>query len=238
MIGALFMLALRQAAAPRRAVFLALLALLPLGLAALIRALANIDGGELIGGVLEGLVVNIVLPLVVMVLATSAFGNEVEDRTLSLLTTKPVPALEHCACQADSDNHRGCAPADCSFGGCDHDGPGRQRKSSGGPRPQGRWLGVVTYASAFTWAGLLTTRALGFGLIYVLLWEAIITGFLEGARYLSVRSYTQGTMHGLDDTTFNEALAIDLQAALIGAALVTALFFFLSVRRLSRMDVP
>ena len=237
MIGALFMLALRQAAAPRRAVFLALLALLPLGLAALIRALANIDGGELIGGVLEGLVVNIILPLVVMVLATSAFGNEVEDRTLSLLTTKPVPRWSIVLAKLIATIIV-AAPLLIAVSAVvtmmDPDGSGKAAAAAAA----GTLVGVVTYASAFTWAGLLTTRALGFGLIYVLLWEAIITSFLEGARYLSVRSYTQGTIHGLDETTFNETLAIDLQAALIGAALVTALFFFLSVRRLSRMDVP
>ena len=237
MIGALFMLALRQAAAPRRAVFLALLALLPLGLAALIRALANIDGGELIGGVLEGLVVNIILPLVVMVLATSAFGNEVEDRTLSLLTTKPVPRWSIVLAKLIATIIV-AAPLLIAVSAVvtmmDPDGSGKAAVAAAA----GTLVGVVTYASAFTWAGLLTTRALGFGLIYVLLWEAIITSFLEGARYLSVRSYTQGTIHGLDETTFNETLAIDLQAALIGAALVTALFFFLSVRRLSRMDVP
>ena len=91
MTGAIFTLALRQAAAPRRAIFLVLLALLPLGLAVIIRGLGNPGGGDLIAGVLEALVIHVVLPLVVIVLATSAFGNEVEDRTLSLLTTKPVP---------------------------------------------------------------------------------------------------------------------------------------------------
>ena len=237
MIGALFMLALRQAAAPRRAVFLALVALLPLGLAALIRALANSDGGQLIGGVLEGLIVSIVLPLVVMVLATSAFGNEVEDRTLSLLTTKPVPRWSIVLAKLAATIIV-AAPLMIAVSAVvtmmDQDGSGKAAVAAAA----GTLVGVVTYASAFTWAGLLTTRALGFALIYVLLWEAIITGFLEGARYLSVRSYTQGTMHGLDETTFSETLAIDLQAALIGSALVTALFFFLSVRRLSRMDVP
>ncbi len=237
MIGALFMLALRQAAAPRRAVFLALVALLPLGLAALIRALANSDGGQLIGGVLEGLIVSIVLPLVVMVLATSAFGNEVEDRTLSLLTTKPVPRWSIVLAKLAATIIV-AAPLLIAVSAVvtmmDPDGGGRAAAVAAA----GMLVGVVTYASAFTWAGLLTTRALGFALIYVLLWEAIITSFLEGARYLSVRSYTHGTMHGLDETTFSETLAIDLQAALIGSALVTALFFFLSVRRLSRMDVP
>ena len=98
-------------------------------------------------------------------------------------------------------------------------------------------IGVVAYASTFTWLGLLTTRALGFGLVYVLLWEALITSFLSGTRYLSIRSYIFGTAYGLNDS-FGEDLTIALTPALVGAALVTVVFFLLTVRRLSRMDVP
>ena len=99
-------------------------------------------------------------------------------------------------------------------------------------------VGVAAYAAAFTWLGLITTRALGFGLIYVLLWEALITSFLSGARYLSIRSYIFGTAHGLNDQAFGEDLTIAMTPALVGAALVTVVFFLLTVRRLSRMDVP
>ena len=53
-----------------------------------------------------------------------------------------------------------------------------------------------------------------------------------------MRSYTLSTMQGLDETTFSEIPSIDFQAALGGAAIVTVLFFMLSVRRLSRMDIP
>ena len=237
MTGALFALALRQAAAPRRAVFLVLLSLLPLGLAALIRGLGNPGGGDLIAGVLEALVIHVVLPLVVIVLATSAFGNEVEDRTLSLLTTKPVPRWSIVLAKLAATIIV-AAPLMIAVSAIvtmmDPDGNGKAATAA----TAGALVGVVTYASAFVWAGLITTRALGFALIYVLLWEAVITSFLEGARYLSVRSYTLGTMHGLDETTFSEELSIDLQAALGGAAIVTVLFFILSVRRLIRMDIP
>ena len=94
----------------------------------------------------------------------------------------------------------------------------------------------MAYASAFTWLGLLTTRALGFGLVYVLLWEALITTFLSGTRYLSIRSYIFGTAYGINDV-FGEDLTIAMTPALVGAALVTVVFFLLTVRRLSRMDI-
>ena len=102
----------------------------------------------------------------------------------------------------------------------------------------GAAVGVAVYASVFTWAGLVTTKALAFGLVYVLLWEALITGFLSGTRYLSIRSYTIGVMHGMEGSPFSGDLAIGYTTAVAGAVVVTVAFFALAVRRLSRMDVP
>ena len=102
------------------------------------------------------------------------------------------------------------------------------------------FTGVVTYTTIFTWAGLVSTRALGFALIYVFLWEGLISSFLSGVRYLSVRGYTLAILHGIDDKSF-ETLGlrvIEFPAALVGAAVVTVVFFWLTVRRLRRMDVP
>ena len=101
-------------------------------------------------------------------------------------------------------------------------------------------VGVVTYAAIFTWAGLISSRALAFALVYVFLWEGIIASFLSGIRFISVRSYTISVMHGLsgDKLASLEEFAIQLPVALAGAALMTTLFLLLTVRRLRRMDVP
>ena len=237
MIRALFLLSLRQAASPRRLLLLGAISLFPVGLAYLLVRLGDADQGGLVEGVVEGLVVSLVLPLVTMVLATGAFGNEMEDRTLTLLTTKPVPrwslvlsklmasivvagpimvAVAIVVMALPPDREGGVIVA----------------------AAVGAAVGVVVYASVFTWAGLVTTKALAFGLVYVLLWEALITGFLSGTRYLSIRSYVIGVMHGMEGGPFNGDLAIGLTAAVVGAAVVTALFFALAVWRLSRMDMP
>ncbi len=86
----------------------------------------------------------------------------------------------------------------------------------------------------------MSSRALGFALIYVFLWEGLISSFLGGVRYLSVRGYTLAILHGMDDKSF-ESLGqrvIEFPAPTVGAAAVTMVFFWLSVRRLRRMDVP
>ena len=228
------MLAFRQALTRRKVALLIILALLPLGLAVILDSTVG-EAGTLIGPVLGGLVVSVTLPITVMVLATGAFGNEVEDRTLSLLTTKPVPrwtiVLAKFAATVVVAAPLMAAVA-AAITAMDPDGTGNAPIVAA----IAVVVGVVAYASAFTWLGLLTTRALGFGLVYVLLWEALITSFLSGTRYLSIRSYIFGTAYGLNDS-FGEDLTIALTPALVGAALVTVVFFLLTVRRLSRMDI-
>ena len=100
---------------------------------------------------------------------------------------------------------------------------------------------MVRQATAiFTWAGLMTSRALGFALIYVFLWEGVLASFLGGIRYLSVRGYTLTIMHQLEQDTL-EVLgerAIEFPAAVVGAIAVTVVFFALTVYRLKKMDVP
>ena len=234
MIAALFMLALRQAVTRRKVALLIILALIPLGFASI---LVSVDAGDgaLIGPVLGGLVIYVTLPITVMVLATGAFGNEVEDRTLSLLTTKPVPrwtivlAKFAATVVVAAPLMAGVAAIITMM---DPEGTGNAPLAAA----VAVVVGVVAYASAFTWLGLLTTRALGFGLVYVLLWEALITSLLSGTRYLSIRSYIFGTAYGLNDV-FGEELTIALTPSIVGATLVTVVFFLLTVRRLGRMDI-
>ena len=102
------------------------------------------------------------------------------------------------------------------------------------------FTGVLAYAAIFTWVGLITSRALAFGLIYVFLWEGLLSSFLGGVRYFSVRAYTLAILHGMDENHF-EALGervIEFPAAIAGAIAVTVVFFLLAVRRLRGMDVP
>ena len=237
MIGALFLLSLRQAASPKRLLLLGAISLFPVGLAYLLVRLGDVDQGGLVEGVVEGLVVSLVLPLVTMVLATGAFGNEVEDRTLSLLTTKPVPRWSLVLSKLMSTIVV-AGPIMVIVAVVVTALPPDREGGVIVAAAVGAAVGVVVYASVFTWAGLVTTKALAFGLVYVLLWEALITTFLSGTRYLSIRSYAIGVMHGMEGSPFNEDLAIGFTTAVVGAVVVTVAFFALAVRRLSRMDVP
>ena len=230
--------ALRQAASPGRLAMILLLGLLPLAVAGILRGTGSDD--DLIRVVLDPLVISLFLPIAVMTVATTAFGNEVEDRTLGLLTTKPASRAYIVLVKLGATLAI-TAPLAVVLSAivammADSGDPARAALAAA----IGAALGVLAYATIFIWAGLITGRALGFGLAYVLIWEALMTSLIDGARFLSVRSYTKSIMEGLDHGTFDvfAQTPIGLPVALIGVVIVSVVFTFLTVRRLSNMDVP
>lgn len=251
-MGQIFRLSLRQLASRSRLLLIVFLAALPVGLAALISALLGEDESsntEFTNTLLDGLLIAGALPIVTMVLATATFGNELEDRTLSYLTLKPLSRTRIVLPKLLAAIVVGGPLLIISgvvatlLGGSAFgavllviEGEVQAALAVG----LALLAGVVTYAAIFTWAGLMSTRALAFALIYVLLWEGLISSLMPGVRYLSVRGYTLAIMHGLDDRTFADLgdRVIEFPAAIVGAVATTAVFFLLTVRRLYRMDVP
>ncbi len=248
----MFRLSLRQLATRRRLLLVLLLVALPIGLAALVSATLNEDESsneDFINILLDGMLIAGILPIVTMVLATSAFGNELEDRTLGYLVMKPLSRLRIVIPKLLASVAVGAPLLIASGIGATllgASGLGKELLVLDGDLRAAVAVGVavlagvVTYATIFLWAGLMTSRALAFALIYVFLWEDLIGTYLEGIQYLSVRAYTLGILHGMDEGTFEslEGRVIEFQAAIVGAVVVTALFFWLTVRRLRRMDVP
>ena len=239
-MSAVFRLSMRQMASRWRLTLIAFLAALPVIIVAW--AAWNGDGSvdaELVQVLIEQLMIGVVLPIVTITLATTAFGNEIEDRTLGLLATKPLahwrialPKLLASVALAAPPLIAGALAA-------------MLIAFEGDVRPAlsvcaGILCGTIAYSAIFTWAGAITSRALGFALVYVFLWESLIAGYLEGVRYLSVGAYTRAVAYTLDKTAL-EMLgerAIEFEAALVGAALVTAAFFLLTALRLRRMEIP
>jgi ABC-2 type transport system permease protein len=241
-MSAIFWLSIHQLTGRWRIILVLLLAALPVGLAVIVHFAAKGDTSfnrDFTNILLDGMLIAGILPIVTMALATSAFGNELEDKTLGYLVLMPVPRWQIVLPKVLASLII-CGPILLAGGvaatllGFD----GEARPAIAVAVALG--AGVLAYAAIFTWAGLVTTRALPFALVYVLLWEGVISSFIDGVNYLSVRGYTLAIMSGLDEPSFHalEDRVIEFPVAVVGAAIVTVLFLFLGVRRLRRMDVP
>ena len=237
-MSSVYRLTLRQLSGRWRLLIMAVLAAMPVIIVLLmLRSSGAPSVAEFEVGVLSAMLAGSIAPLVVLAIAAAAFANEVEDRTLANLTLAPISrwqivvpkllatitiAAPFIAVSAFATSHfafLGDARATFAV-------------------TVSAVIGVALYASAFVWLGLVSTQAIGIGLLYIVLWEGFFSGFVEGVRLLSIRHYAIAIMHGLDERRFAMNDHPALWIALLMALLLFGGFLALSVRRLRRMDVP
>ena len=236
------MLTLRQLAGARRLTIVGAIAALPAVLAIYSRQTGGASAEEFANATVDGLIAALVMPIVTMTLATASFGNELEDRTLSFIALQPIARWKTALAKL-------AAPALTAVPLVTLGAAAAAWIELSGDAGAARTAlaiavsvaaGSFAYCCVFTWLGLMTSRALAAALVYVFLWEAAVATFIGGARYLSVRGFTLGMMNGMDEEGLSTLAdrAIELPAAIIGAAAVSLIFYALTVRRLKRMDVP
>ena len=162
------------------------------------------------------LVVPTLLPIVVLIPATAAFGNELEDGTLSYLLMKPVsrlrlvlgkyaamllvtiPALLIGLAITTLIASRGPDAGDL----------GRVLVAMAGASA----VAVALLGAVFLLVSLLIPRALLAGMIYIFAWESLLGRFLPGVRAISSREHALRVFDGIlnDDfpTASNAALTM------------------------------
>ncbi len=199
------------------------------------------------------LVAPTLLPISVLILATGALGNELEDRTLPYLTLKPVSRLRivveklagvlavalptilagllvtfAIVSLADDPfvNIAGNFGVDQSLA------PVLWASLAAGA------AGIVAFSAIFLTVSLYVPRALLTGIIYSFVWESLLGRFLPGIRVVSVRHYVQSIFVGLlDDRRIQIDNAFSPTSSLItlGAACLVAIV--LATWRLRRMNL-
>jgi len=238
-VAAIFSLTVRQLGGSRKLWLVLGLVALPV-LAALLFHLANSTStpDEFADDITRTLIASAILPLVMLLLATAAFGNEVGDRTLVYLMTKPVARWRIVAPKLAATILVGGVPVAVSGAlavAVVAEGNARGALATG----VGLLVGAAAYAAIFTWAGLATRHALVIGLVYVFVWEAALAAYLDGIRFLSVRRFTLALIHGLDQVRLATVdINLSATAGWVGMALVLVGFSALMTRKLTRMDVP
>jgi ABC-2 type transport system permease protein len=191
----IFWLTLRQLLGRRRIALVILLVALP-ALVAIVYRLGSQDTAAekwTANTLMDGLIVTTLLPLVALIFGTAALGAEIEDGTAVYLLSKPVsrrtviaskllPAwLLTVALVAGSAAISGII----ALGGSDDQAVVRGFIAA-------LVLGSFAYTALFVLLSVTISRALIAGLVYVFVWEGVVTQLFSGTRFLSIRQYSLG----------------------------------------------
>lgn len=238
-----FWLTARQFLEGRSIRIVALLAAVPilLGGIEIIAVGDNVDVRRLLGNVFNDLSIPTLLPVIALILSSTAIGNEISDRTLPYITLKPWSRMRLIQEKFTATVVIGTVIAIAltfvawiilAVVGSDFDGRLLLAMAVA------CFLAVAGYSAVFTLLSLLITRVLMTGLLYVLIWEDLLARFIPGLRLLSIRHYAQSAYTWiLDDSRITVAQQSTLTTSLIFLGVVVALGLALSWLRLQRMDL-
>lgn len=190
-----------------------------------------------------GIVLGTLLPIATLILATTAFRDEIEDRTMVYLILKPVSRFRLVAEKylavvlvtalslwvgmilawfivgviATSellDTVEVLVAALVTI-----------------------LVGVMLYGAVFLAVSLVIPRALVVGIIYTLIWESLFSRLIPGVWVMSLRHYVDSVYYRLvDDATLNMSNALQLYSALPLITVVIVVALGLTTLRLRTMD--
>lgn len=231
---------LRGALGRRRTILISLLAVVPILIAGIIRlGGTSADVASLTAGLLDGLVVATVLPLVALVFGTGVLGSELDDGTAVYLLVKPIErwriVLSKAAVAAGITMAL-VVPSTLVAGLVI--GAGRGGESIAIAFTLAVIPGSLLYAAGFVALSVVTGRALIAGLLYVLIWEGLLAGLFAGTALLSVRQYVLAfarSLAGSEGAAITSS--VELQTAIVLAVIVFAVTIAIAIRRLAVWEV-
>jgi len=217
----------------RRTILLLLLA----GLPVLIALLVRVSGGQPDADrVLDTLVVRLVMPLTALIVGTGAIGSEIEDGTAVYLMVKPIARWRIALAKilvAAGLTATLVVPSVVLTGLLL--GSGSDATTTVVAFGVACLLGGSAYATAFVALSVFTSRAFLVGLAYVLIWEGVLAGLLEGTRFLSIRQATLGLAEALGVDVVRAPLTATVSVIVV--VVVLAAGFALASWRLARFEV-
>lgn len=217
----------------RRTVLLVLLAGLPVLVALLIRVTGGRPDAD---RVLDTLVVRFVMALVALIVGTAVIGSEIDDGTAVYLMIKPIArwriALSKAIVAAGLTAVL-VVPA-VILTGILLGGRGDAMTVTFA-FAVACLAGGSAYAVAFLALSVFTSRAFLIGLAYVLIWEGVLAGLLEGTKFLSIRQATLGLAAALGVDVPSEPLAPAISIFVLAIVLVGG--FLLASWRLARFEI-
>lgn len=100
----------------------------------------------------------------------------------------------------------------------------------------GALVGSVVYTALFVLASVMTTRAIAYGLLYVAIWEGLLSNLVGGVRILSVAHYALGIANAIYPDQ-NLRAGLGLSTSLILGIVITVGGLYLAARRLETFSL-
>jgi ABC-2 type transport system permease protein len=190
---------------------------------------------------------SVLLPLTALIIGTSVLGAEVDDGSIVHLLATPVRrssvVVTKFAVATGLTMLFAAVPelvAALIAGGGSAPSPAGEGAGlvavNSGQLAIGLFVGALACSvidnAIFVMVSVATTRAIAVGLLYVLVWEALLANFAGGVRLLSVSHYGLGIANGFAHDTALEAGLTVLTSVVMGAV-VTAAALALAVKLLS-----
>jgi ABC-2 type transport system permease protein len=193
---------------------------------------------------------SVLLPLTALIIGTSVLGAEIDDGSIVHLLATPVRRSSVVATKFGVATGLtvlfAAVPeliaALIAGGGSTPpvSGHGDLVAVSTGKLAIGLFVGAlacsVIYNAVFVMISVATTRAIAVGLLYVLVWEALLANFVGGARLLSVSHYGLGIASGFVSDPALQA-GLNVLTSIVMGIIVTAAALLLAASLLSSFTI-
>ena len=234
MNGVIAGITLRGMVGRRRALLLILLPATLLVLAGTITAFGR-SNEAVAAALLQRYGIGTLLPLVALVVTTGVLGTEIDDGSIVFLLSKPIsrPTIVHTKLAIAIGLTAVFAAVPVLAAGLVMVGGADGMAVGFG---FGALAGVVAYSAIFLLINVLTRHAVVAGLLYALVWESLIGGFVPGARELSVQQWALSIANWLMSSTFVRSDVAPMAAVVLLAA-TTVVATVLAGQRLRSLSI-
>ncbi|WP_223166970.1 ABC transporter permease [Nonomuraea sp. SYSU D8015] len=184
----------------RRIILLLLLPLALLGLAVLFRVVAGNDQFMAVQ-LMQKFAIGTMLPLLGVIAGTGVIAPEIDDGTIIHLMSKPIsrPTIIQTKFLVAASLLAVFGAVPTYFAAWLLAG---NEDGIAAGFALGALVGGIAYAAVFLLLGVVTRHAVTIGIIYALVWESVVGGFIPGARQYSIQHWAGSIADQVSDSSF------------------------------------
>jgi ABC-2 type transport system permease protein len=216
----------------RRFLLLLPLPVLVIALATIARS-AGVNAAHWGPAVLHGLGIAVVLPVVALIVGAGVLGSEIDDGTVVHILSKPIPRwqiiLSKLAVAVGVTALTVGVPLYAA-------GVLAESVPLGLSLAAAAAIGALAYSAIFLALSLVTRRPVLLGLVYILLWEGLLSGLVRGTRVLSIQHYVVALADKWGSSPLLET-TVSVPIAIAMTAVIAVGFTLLAIDRLRSFSV-